>query len=167
MAVSVLAEDEKPSTRSSQDNNKISQILSPQAESADNSNDGHDEAAPSTSFSKLWVKIQHSKIYQVLSWTPPRCRWDPEKPPTFSMAMNCLFAFAGAFTVANLYYSHPILNILADDFGVSYERISQVPTLAQAGYAVGLGLLCPLGDVFKRRPFTLLLVLFTATVWYA
>jgi predicted MFS family arabinose efflux permease len=82
------------------------------------------------------------------------------------MALNCLFAFAGAFTVANLYYSHPILNILADDFGVSYEQVSQVPTLAQAGYAVGLGLLCPLGDVFKRRPFTLLLVLFTATVWY-
>lgn len=79
--------------------------------------------------------------------------------------MNVLFGFAGAFTVANLYYSHPILNILADDFGVEYEKVSQIPTLAQAGYAVGLLFLCPLGDTFKRRPFVLLMVLFTATMW--
>lgn len=73
---------------------------------------------------------------------------------------------AKAFTVANLYYSHPILNILAEDFDVSYEAISRVPTLAQAGYAIGLLFLCPLGDTFKRRPFTLILVFFTATMWY-
>ena len=171
----MAAEDEKPSTRSSQDNGKIavaSGISTPppngSSESISNTSGEQDQAktGPSSStLSKSWNKIQNSKIYQVLSWTPPRCRWNPDEPPTFSMALNCLFAFAGAFTVANLYYSHPILNILARDFDVTYERVSQVPTLAQAGYAVGLGLLCPLGDVFKRRPFTLLLVLFTATVW--
>jgi len=67
--------------------------------------------------------------------------------------------------VANLYYNHPILNILADDFQVPYEKAAQIPTLMQAGYAVGLFFLCPLGDTFKRRPFVLLLVLFTATMW--
>jgi MFS family permease len=82
------------------------------------------------------------------------------------MPLNILFAFAGAFTVANLYYNHPILNILADDFNVPYERVSQIPTAMQAGYAFGLLFLCPLGDLFKRRPFVLLLVLFTATMWY-
>lgn len=81
------------------------------------------------------------------------------------MPMNVLFGFAGAFTVANLYYSHPILNVLANEFGVSYEKVSQIPTLAQSGYAVGLLFLCPCGDIFKRRPFVLLLVLFTATLW--
>lgn len=81
------------------------------------------------------------------------------------MSMNILFGFAGAFTVANLYYSHPILNILADDFGVPYEKVSQIPTLAQAGYATGLFFLNPLGDVFRRRPFVLGLVFFTATMW--
>ncbi|KAF2432327.1 MFS general substrate transporter [Tothia fuscella] len=115
--------------------------------------------------SKLWYHIRSSRVYGFLSWTPPRCRWDPERPSEFSMGLNVLFAFAGCFTVANLYYSHPILNILADEFGVKYEKVSQIPTLSQAGYAAGLLLLCPLGDLFKRRPFVLLLVLFTATSW--
>lgn len=83
------------------------------------------------------------------------------------MGINILFGFAGAFTVANLYYSHPILNILAEEFGVSNETASHVPTLMQAGYAIGLAFLCPLGDLFKRRPFVLCLVLFTSTIWYA
>ena len=109
--------------------------------------------------------IQH--CLSILSWMPPWCRWDPEKPPVFSIWMNLLFAFAGAFTVANLYYNHPILNILAKDFDVPYIAASRVPTLMQGGYATGLLFICPLGDLFPRRPFTLLLVLFTATMWYA
>jgi hypothetical protein len=104
-------------------------------------------------------------LYRVVNWTPPKCRWDPARPPQFSMGLNLLFAFAGAFTVANLYYNHPILNILANDFGVPYEKASQIPTLMQAGYAVGLFLLCPLGDLLRRRPFVLSLVFFTSSLW--
>jgi predicted MFS family arabinose efflux permease len=107
------------------------------------------------------------KFYSVVAYTPPRCRYDPSIPPSFSMGLNVLFAFAGCFTVANLYYNHPILDILAKDFGVTYEQASYIPTVAQAGYAAGLLFLCPLGDLFKRRPFVLWLVWFTATVWYA
>lgn len=117
-------------------------------------------SSTSSTSPSIWLKA-----YSILSWTPPRCRWDPAKPPEFSMGLNVLFAFAGAFTVANLYYSHPILNILADDFNVPYEKVSQIPTAMQAGYAAGLLFLCPLGDLFKRRPFVLLLVFFTATIW--
>lgn len=108
-----------------------------------------------------------TRIYSIITYTPPRCRWDPEKPPEFSMALNVLFGFAGAFTVANLYYSHPILNILAEEFNVPYEKVSQIPTVMQAGYAAGLLFLCPLGDLLPRRPFVLSLVFFTATMWYA
>ncbi|ETN45577.1 uncharacterized protein HMPREF1541_09409 [Cyphellophora europaea CBS 101466] len=105
------------------------------------------------------------RIWTVINWMPPWCRWDKEKPPEFSMGLNVLFAFAGAFTVANLYYNHPILNILAEDFNVPFLTVSRVPTLMQAGYAVGLGLVCPLGDLFPRRPYTLGLVFLTATLW--
>ncbi|KAJ4993071.1 membrane protein [Stagonosporopsis vannaccii] len=105
------------------------------------------------------------KLYDVLAYCPPRCRWDPNKPPQFSMSMNVLFAFAAGFTVANLYYNHPILNILARDFGVRYEQVAQIPTVMQAGYAAGLLFLCPLGDLLPRRPFVCGLVFFTATMW--
>ena len=99
-----------------------------------------------------------------LLWIPPNCRWQPDNPPKFSMPLNILFAFAGAFTVANLYYNHPILNVLAHDFNVPYDKVSLIPTVAQVGYALGLFFLCPLGDLLKRRPFVLSLVLFTATL---
>merc|ERR1711939_271572 len=105
------------------------------------------------------------KIWNVVSWTPKRCRWDPESPPKFSMGLNLLFGFAATFTVANLYYNHPILNILADEFNVSNEQAAQVPTVMQGGYAAGLLFLCPLGDIFRRRAFVLILIFFTATMW--
>ena len=85
----------------------------------------------------------------------------------FSLKLNILFGFAGCFTVANLYYSHPILNVLAEEFGVTYKQASYVPTVMQGGYAAGLLFLCPLGDLFRRRPFVLWLIWITATMWYA
>jgi hypothetical protein len=104
------------------------------------------------------------RILDKITYTPKRCRWDPDEPPRFNIWLNLLFGAAGAFTVANLYYSHPILDILAEDFGVNYVEVANIPTLAQAGYAVGLFSLCPLGDLLKRRPFVLYLVFFTASL---
>ena len=104
------------------------------------------------------------RILDKITYTPKRCRWDPVEPPRFNIWLNFLFGAAGAFTVANLYYSHPILDILAEDFGVNYVGVAKIPTLAQAGYAVGLFSLCPLGDLLKRRPFVLYLVFFTASL---
>jgi len=124
-------------------------------------------SSPSTSDNEKSPKPQSSwdKVLSVAQWMPPWCRFDREHPPVFSTPMNVLFGFSAGFTVANLYYNHPILNILAVDFGVSYEKVSEIPTLMQAGYACGLLFLCPLGDLFKRRPFVLSLVFFTATMW--
>lgn len=73
-------------------------------------------------------------------------------------------AQATTFTVANLYYVQPILFKIADTFDVSFEQASSVATLLQAGYASGLLLLCPLGDIFRRRLYILALVAFTATL---
>ena len=111
------------------------------------------------------LRWKRRRFIEILCYTPRRCRYDPSNPPPFSMALNLLFGFAATFTVANLYYNHPILNILAEDFDVSNERASLVPTLAQAGYACGLIFLCPLGDNLPRRPFVLWLVLFTGLAW--
>jgi len=105
------------------------------------------------------------RLYAIITYTPSRCRYDPNQPLKFSNWLNVLFAFAGCFTVANLYYSHPILNLFAKDFGITDQEASYIPTLAQAGYAVGLFLLNPPGDLLKRRPYILLLVWITATLW--
>ncbi|TVY26876.1 putative transporter [Lachnellula hyalina] len=134
---------------------------------------GEEDSKASTSTissgKKFFARIKDQefakKSWKVLTWTPKRCRWDPEDPPKFGMGLNLLFGFASTFTVANLYYNHPILNILADEFNVSNERASLIPTLMQAGYAAGLLFLCPLGDIFRRRAFVLILVFFTATIW--
>ncbi|KAI0536454.1 major facilitator superfamily domain-containing protein [Xylaria digitata] len=106
-----------------------------------------------------------TKFLQTINWMPPWCRYDPRNAPKFTLSMNILLAFSTTFTVANLYYPQPILNVIAEDFGVSYERSSNVATLSQAGYAAGLLFLCPLGDIVPRRPFILFLIFSTATTW--
>ncbi|KAJ7062042.1 MFS DHA1 protein [Mycena amicta] len=64
----------------------------------------------------------------------------------------------------NLYYNQPILLELSKTFGVDDEGVSRIPTLLQAGYASGLFLLSPLGDLVKRRPFLLLLITTSASL---
>ncbi|KAI1073715.1 MFS general substrate transporter [Whalleya microplaca] len=97
--------------------------------------------------------------------TPSWLTWDPDANHDLSWGMNILFGLSAGFSVANLYYSHPILNILADDFGISYERSALVPTVIQAGYAGGLLFIIPLGDIVRRRPMTLSLIFATAMFW--
>lgn len=67
-------------------------------------------------------------------------------------------------TVANLYYNQPILNKIAQEFGVTYEESSQVATLLQSGYAAGIVLILPLGDLLERRLFIISLVFVTASL---
>ncbi|KAK3311800.1 major facilitator superfamily transporter [Apodospora peruviana] len=106
-------------------------------------------------------------IRHVWNWMPAPARYDTRNPPKFTVWLNMLFGFAGCFTVSNLYYNQAILNKIADTFGVSFEKASSIATLMQAGYAAGMLLICPLGDLFPRRPFILALIAFTATMWIA
>ncbi|CAK7231561.1 hypothetical protein SBRCBS47491_007973 [Sporothrix bragantina] len=126
------------------------------------------ESEPTTAHTPI-PPSQHSNVVlrwlQKLDYVPKNCRWDPEDPPHFGWGLCFLFALAGMFTVSNLYYNHPILNILAEEFDISYETASQVPTFMQAGYAVGITFICPMADMFRRRPLTLTLVFVTATIW--
>ncbi|EKV11371.1 Sucrose/H+ symporter, plant [Penicillium digitatum] len=126
---------------------------------------GHDVNIQSSTEVSVGNHKYWKRFVDVVSWTPSRCRWNTENPRKFGLPLNVLFAFSGTVTVANLYYSHPILDVLAQFFNVSHERASLIPTCSQAGYATGLIFLCPLGDLVRRRHFVLLLTLLTAALW--
>jgi predicted MFS family arabinose efflux permease len=62
-----------------------------------------------------------------------------------------LMAVAGGASVANLYYIQPLLPEIAGRFSVSDAAAGSLVTASQVGYAAGLVLLVPLGDVADRR----------------
>ena len=62
-----------------------------------------------------------------------------------------LFAVASGLSVANVYYAQPLLDVLAQDFGISHTAIGGVVTATQVGCALALLLLVPLGDRMDRR----------------
>lgn len=65
--------------------------------------------------------------------------------------LNVVMAVACGLAVANLYYAQPLLDLIAHDFDVSEGTASLVVTLTQAGYALGLLFLVPLGDLLESR----------------
>ncbi|KAJ3999822.1 MFS superfamily [Lentinula boryana] len=95
---------------------------------------------------------------------PKRLRYDPDNPFHFGMFLNILFGVTSTFSVANLYWCQPILIELSSSFDVSYNEISKLPTLIQAGYATGLLLISPLGDLVRRRQLLLILIIVSASL---
>jgi len=69
-----------------------------------------------------------------------------------------LLATGAGLGVASLYYSQPMLGVLAADIGASTRAIGFVPTLTQFGYAMAILLLAPLGDRYDRRRIILIKV---------
>jgi predicted MFS family arabinose efflux permease len=78
-----------------------------------------------------------------------------------------VLAFACGATVANLYYPQPLLGEVASVFSVSESSAALVVTLTQLGYAVGLALLMPLGDLLENRALAGRTLLFTAAALVA
>lgn len=68
-----------------------------------------------------------------------------------SGALVVLLASGAGLAVASLYYSQPILGVLAADMGATQREVGWLPTLTQLGYALGILLLAPLGDRYDRR----------------
>ncbi|UXN66630.1 MFS transporter (plasmid) [Phyllobacterium sp. A18/5-2] len=59
-------------------------------------------------------------------------------------------AAASGIAVANIYYNQPMLGIIESEF--QHQPITGlIPTATQLGYALGLFLLLPLGDLVHRR----------------
>jgi predicted MFS family arabinose efflux permease len=66
-------------------------------------------------------------------------------------ALTFLFAVAGGTAVGNLYWAQPLLGLVAQDLGVSTATAGWLVTTTQIGYAAGILLVVPLGDVLDRR----------------
>lgn len=63
---------------------------------------------------------------------------------------------ATGFIVANIYYNQPLLSDIAATFRVSNGEAGQIAMFTQIGYAVGLLLIIPLADMFKRKRLMLI-----------
>ncbi len=66
-----------------------------------------------------------------------------------------LMAVGAGLVVANNYYNQPLLGMIAKEFGESEAAVSRVAMFTQIGYAAGLLLIIPLGDMFKRKKIVL------------
>jgi predicted MFS family arabinose efflux permease len=72
------------------------------------------------------------------------------------MAITC------GTVVANLYYNQPLLVVIAENLQASNHATGWIPMLTQIGYAIGLFLLVPLGDLMERRRLILTMLVFTS-----
>ena len=75
----------------------------------------------------------------------PHVAGDIERP------LVVLIAVATGAVVANLYYAQPVLHQVSKAFSSSPGPTSSIITATQVGYAAGLLLIVPLGDLHARR----------------
>ncbi|QUE80018.1 MFS transporter [Rhizobium rhizogenes] len=76
---------------------------------------------------------------------------EPRQTPPLSRAIMLLFAVASGLAVANAYFAHPMLDVMADDLGLSRAHAGLIVGATQVGYGLGLILLVPIGDLIDRR----------------
>jgi len=82
--------------------------------------------------------------------------------PGLSPALVALMSIATGLAVASNYYVQPLLATVAQAFDLSFNQAGFIVTTAQLGYAAGLLLLVPLGDMFERRGLIVVMSLLAA-----
>jgi predicted MFS family arabinose efflux permease len=80
----------------------------------------------------------------------------PTPHPALSRSLVLLLATGAGMAVASIYYSQPILGVLAQAMGEPAGSVGWIPTFTQLGYALGILLLAPLGDRYDRRHIILI-----------
>jgi predicted MFS family arabinose efflux permease len=78
--------------------------------------------------------------------------------------LTVVLAVACGLAVANIYYSQPLLDLIARSLHTSEAHAAVVVTATQLGYALGLLLVLPLGDLWENRALTSRTLLVTAAV---
>lgn len=73
-----------------------------------------------------------------------------------------LMSAATGLAVAGNYFAQPLLDLIGRDLGLAPSAAALLVTAAQAGYALGLILLVPLGDLMERRRLAVALYAATA-----
>lgn len=71
--------------------------------------------------------------------------------PALTSTVVWLMAISSGLIVANNYYNQPLLSLMARDFHVTDASVSKIAMLTQIGYALGLLIIVPLGDLFRRK----------------
>lgn len=71
-------------------------------------------------------------------------------PKKLTKGVLYLMSISAGLVVANLYYSQPLLNQIGETFEVSKSASSNVVLAAQIGYAIGMLIILPLGDMIAN-----------------
>src|SRR3954468_555564 len=103
-----------------------------------------------------WRRGSHRRAIRFVAVTETDTPPQPTKAP--SRRLIWLLTIATGASVANLYYNQPLLSAIAQTFPAPPRATGAIATLTQAGYAVGLLLFVPLGDVVERRLLIVLLL---------
>ncbi|MCC5617641.1 MFS transporter [Nostoc sp. CHAB 5836] len=73
-----------------------------------------------------------------------------------------VMAITAGIAVANLYYNQPLLAEMGRSFNASALQVGFIPMLTQIGYALGILLFVPLGDMIERRRLIVTMLAATA-----
>lgn len=79
--------------------------------------------------------------------------------PGLSPVLMWLMTLATGLAVAGNYYAQPLLPEITHGLDISATSAGGIVTTAQLGYAVGLLLIVPLGDMLERRRLIILMML--------
>jgi predicted MFS family arabinose efflux permease len=83
-------------------------------------------------------------------------------PPRITRGLTLLFAVSAGLAVGNLYWAQPLLDLIAHELHSPTSTAGWLITATQLGYALGVLLIVPLGDVLDRRRLIPTMVLCSA-----
>ncbi len=84
------------------------------------------------------------------------------RAPRVSDATILLLAASCGLIVANIYYAQPLIGPIAASLGLAPHAAGLIVTMTQIGYAAGLVLVVPLGDLVENRRLVIVCVALTA-----